>query len=126
MVVLRMGVAVLFSFLHYISSFRANLFQKGSTGAIYVFQNSGIGSKFSLKAVGGRSFAQKAELKPRNDLTEGARYGNALLNVGDLNQDGYEDFIVGAPYNGNHGSGTIYLYMGRKNFWADAKSNHGI
>ena len=101
-------------------------FQKGSTGAIYVFQNSGIGSKFSLKAVGGRSFAQKAELKPRNDVTEGARYGNALLNVGDLNQDGYEDFIVGAPYNGNHGSGTIYLYMGRKNFWADAKRNDGI
>ena len=79
-----------------------------------------------MKAVGGRSFEQKAELKARNEVTEGARYGNALLNVGDLNQDGYEDFIVGAPYNGNHGSGTIYLYKGRKNFWADAKSNHGI
>ena len=78
-----------------------------------------------LKAVGGRNKQNfEAELKPKNELSEGARYGNALLNVGDLNGDGYEDFIVGAPYNDNHG--TIYLYMGRKNFWADAKSNNGI
>ena len=108
----------------YIPFHVSSLFQKGSTGAIYVFQNSGFGSKFTLKAVGGGSFGQNAKLKPRNEVTEGARYGNALINVGDLNNDGNEDFIVGAPYNGNHG--TIYLYMGRKNFWADAKSNDGI
>ena len=77
-----------------------------------------------MKAVGGRSLKQKAQLQPTDEITEGARYGNALLNVGDLDRDGNEDFIVGAPYDGDHGS--IYLYKGRDNFWANAKHDEGM
>ncbi|XP_056295655.1 integrin alpha-6-like isoform X1 [Pseudoliparis swirei] len=36
-------------------------------------------------------------------------FGLAVENVGDINQDGYGDIAVGAPYDG---SGQVYLYYG--------------
>ena len=42
----------------------------------------------------------------------GARYGAALANVGDLDQDGFADFAVGSPFE-NEGKGAIRLYYGR-------------
>lgn len=40
---------------------------------------------------------------------EHARFGASLANAGDLNQDGFNDLIVGAPYEGN---GAIYIFHG--------------
>lgn len=40
------------------------------------------------------------------------RFGFAIANLGDLNQDGYEDIAIGAPYEGK---GTVYIYLGSKN-----------
>jgi hypothetical protein len=49
----------------------------------------------------------------------GARFGAAVAGIGDLNHDGYADFIVGAPqydyvtYAGNTGSlGAVSLFLG--------------
>lgn len=39
------------------------------------------------------------------------RFGFSLANLGDINQDGYNDLAVGAPYEGN---GAIYIYLGSK------------
>ncbi|XP_022615886.1 integrin alpha-6-like [Seriola dumerili] len=36
-------------------------------------------------------------------------FGLAVENIGDINQDGYGDIAVGAPYDG---SGQVYLYCG--------------
>ncbi|CAK6964964.1 integrin alpha-6-like [Scomber scombrus] len=36
-------------------------------------------------------------------------FGLAVENIGDINQDGYGDIAVGAPYDG---SGRVYLYYG--------------
>ncbi|XP_075336630.1 integrin alpha-6-like [Odontesthes bonariensis] len=36
-------------------------------------------------------------------------FGLAVENIGDINQDGYGDIAVGAPYDG---SGRVYLYCG--------------
>uniref|UniRef100_A0A3Q2YE91 Integrin alpha-6-like n=1 Tax=Hippocampus comes TaxID=109280 RepID=A0A3Q2YE91_HIPCM len=36
-------------------------------------------------------------------------FGLAVENIGDVNQDGYRDIAVGAPYDG---SGRVYLYCG--------------
>ncbi|KAI3351532.1 hypothetical protein L3Q82_020388 [Scortum barcoo] len=36
-------------------------------------------------------------------------FGHAVENIGDVNQDGYGDIAVGAPYDG---SGKVYLYYG--------------
>lgn len=47
-----------------------------------------------------------------NDL-----FGAALRGVGDLNNDGFEDFAIGAPANDNDGdaadAGRVYIYFGR-------------
>ena len=38
-----------------------------------------------------------------------SRFGFALSSAGDVNSDGYEDLVVGAPYEGR---GAVYLYQG--------------
>ncbi|KAL5006586.1 hypothetical protein ScPMuIL_015392 [Solemya velum] len=42
-----------------------------------------------------------------------ARFGSAITNLGDLNDDSYDDIAVGAPYE--DGSGVVYIYNGHKN-----------
>ena len=49
-------------------------------------------------------------------LASGSRFGSAIANLGDLQQDGFEDFAVGAPYDGNNHEGAIYIYRGTWNF----------
>ncbi|KAJ4448226.1 hypothetical protein ANN_10240, partial [Periplaneta americana] len=39
----------------------------------------------------------------------GAQFGTAVAALGDLDKDGYEDFVVGAPYED---AGVIYVYHG--------------
>lgn len=46
--------------------------------------------------------------------TDEDRLGFAVSNAGDVNNDGIEDIILGAPYNDDNGTnaGKIYLYSG--------------
>ncbi|XP_014607797.1 PREDICTED: integrin alpha-8-like [Polistes canadensis] len=43
----------------------------------------------------------------------GGRFGSSITCLGDIDYDGYNDIIIGAPYEGN--SGAIYLYNSDKN-----------
>ncbi|XP_059812024.1 integrin alpha-6-like isoform X1 [Hypanus sabinus] len=43
--------------------------------------------------------------------TKDSLFGLAVANIGDINQDGYEDIAVGAPYDGQ---GKVYIYHGNK------------
>lgn len=43
-----------------------------------------------------------------------ARFGLSLTTLGDINLDGYGDFAVGAPYDGLHGRGAVYIFHGSK------------
>ena len=46
------------------------------------------------------------------NVRSGSRFGSAISNVGDLHKDGFEDFVVGAPYAGQDHQGEIYVYRG--------------
>lgn len=36
----------------------------------------------------------------------------SLASLGDIDRDGYGDFVVGAPYGGPRGHGAVYIYHG--------------
>ncbi|XP_060677076.1 integrin alpha-7-like isoform X1 [Hemiscyllium ocellatum] len=64
-------------------------------GAVYVYINQ------AGKWGGVRSL--------RLNGTKDSLFGLAVANIGDINQDGFEDIAVGAPYDGN---GKVYIYHG--------------
>lgn len=41
-----------------------------------------------------------------------SRFGASMTSLGDLNNDGYLDVAVGAPYDGR---GAIYIFLGNRN-----------
>ncbi|XP_030637005.1 integrin alpha-6 [Chanos chanos] len=71
--------------------------EKGVGGAVYVYINHAHSPNWDqIKPV---SLYGKTE----------SMFGIAVEPIGDLNQDGYQDFAVGAPYEGD---GKVYLYYG--------------
>lgn len=54
-------------------------------------------------------------LTKRRGLKSRGRFGLSLASLGDINRDGYGDFAVGAPYDGPHGRGAVYIYNGSPN-----------
>ena len=71
-------------------------------GAVYIYMNSptkGIHSESqTFKLVGTE--------------VEG-RFGFSVAHAGDLNNDGFEDLVIGAPYAGK---GKLYVYLGSHEF----------
>ena len=41
------------------------------------------------------------------------RFGTALVSLGDLDLDGYDDFAVGSPFE-DEGKGAVRIYYGKK------------
>lgn len=69
-------------------------------GVIYIYKNSKNGFD-----------ANQVPVKISGPVN--ARFGYTVRNIGDVNQDGYVDIAVGAPYEGN---GAVYLFHGSMNF----------
>ncbi|XP_034742861.1 integrin alpha-6-like isoform X1 [Etheostoma cragini] len=66
-------------------------------GAVYVFvNNEGKWNKVRPTRIDG----------PQDSM-----FGLAVENLGDVNQDGFQDFAVGAPY-ADDGAGKVYMYHG--------------
>uniref|UniRef100_G3TR91 Integrin subunit alpha 8 n=1 Tax=Loxodonta africana TaxID=9785 RepID=G3TR91_LOXAF len=42
------------------------------------------------------------------------RFGSAVAHLGDLNQDGYNDIAIGAPFAGKDQQGKVLIYNGNK------------
>ena len=61
------------------------------------------------------SRAEEVELK-QPQLTPGSRFGSAIENLGDIHNDGFEDFVVSAPYFGDDKAGAIFIYRGNEHF----------
>ncbi|XP_069562179.1 integrin alpha-6b isoform X1 [Brachyistius frenatus] len=66
-------------------------------GAIYIYINPG----------GNWNKAKPTRIDGRKD----SMFGLSVENLGDINQDGYNDFAVGAPYEDN-GAGHVYIFHG--------------
>ena len=49
-------------------------------------------------------------------IASGDHSGRSVSGVGDLDKDGYDDVLVGAPFNDHNGtkSGSAYLFFGKK------------
>ncbi|XP_066469779.1 integrin alpha-5 isoform X2 [Tiliqua scincoides] len=45
---------------------------------------------------------------------EFGRFGSAIAPLGDLNQDGYNDVGIGAPFGGDAQRGVVYVYNGHR------------
>jgi len=43
----------------------------------------------------------------------GSFFGHSLAPLGDIDQDGYNDFAIGSPYDE---SGKVYIYRGNGSF----------
>uniref|UniRef100_A0A672R5F3 Integrin alpha-3-like n=1 Tax=Sinocyclocheilus grahami TaxID=75366 RepID=A0A672R5F3_SINGR len=71
---------------------------KEEGGAVYVFMNEN------------GSFREKASLLLKGK--KGSGFGFAVAAVGDVNQDGFQDLAVGAPFQD---SGKVFIWMGSKN-----------
>ncbi|XP_041671492.1 integrin alpha-3b [Cheilinus undulatus] len=70
---------------------------KDQGGAVYIFMNEN------------GSF-QKTTSVVRKGPT-GSAFGLAVAAIGDINQDGFQDVAVGAPF---HDTGRVYIWMGSK------------
>ncbi|KAM9772783.1 integrin alpha-3b isoform 1-T1 [Syngnathus typhle] len=70
---------------------------KDEGGAVYIYMNEN-GSFQNVSTMVLKGPASSA-------------FGNAVAAIGDINQDGFQDFAVGAPF---HGTGKVYIWMGSK------------
>ena len=85
-------------------------------GAIYVYYGSSDGIS--------RSSEDKLTA---SDGAAGDAFGSSLSAAGDLDADGYDDLIVGAPYDDDAGTdaGAAYVYLGSSD-GLDASSEHEL
>ncbi|KAI3365602.1 hypothetical protein L3Q82_010686 [Scortum barcoo] len=70
---------------------------KDEGGAVYIFMNEN------------GSFQKTAGMVLKGPT--GSAFGFAVAPIGDVNQDGFQDFAVGAPF---HDTGKVYIWMGSK------------
>ncbi|KAM4624015.1 integrin alpha-3b [Polymixia lowei] len=70
---------------------------KDQGGAVYVFMNEN------------GSFQKTASVVLKGPMA--SAFGFAVAPIGDVNQDGFQDFAVGAPF---HDTGKVYIWMGSK------------
>ncbi|XP_031147162.1 integrin alpha-3b [Sander lucioperca] len=70
---------------------------KDEGGAVYIFMNEN------------GSFQKTASVVLKGPSASG--FGFAVAAIGDVNQDGFQDFAVGAPF---HDTGKVYIWMGSK------------
>ena len=50
-----------------------------------------------------------------NGFKPKSRFGSTIAKLGDVNDDGFNDLAVAAPYDGDDESGIVYIFHGCQN-----------
>jgi hypothetical protein len=78
--------------------------------------NYDTGAVFIYEFLQNESKAKKLKsFTPPKSLTRGCRFGSAVANLGDIHNDGFEDFAISAPYLKNQNgkvTGAVFVYRG--------------
>ncbi|XP_067825088.1 integrin alpha-3b [Heptranchias perlo] len=72
--------------------------KKEISGAVYIYMNEA------------GKFSEQPNLVLNGSM--GSMFGHAVSSIGDINQDGFQDIAIGAPYDG---AGKVFIYHGSKN-----------
>ena len=80
---------------------------KYDVGKVKIFRFF-LGRKWQSKEV-------EVDISPP-ELTSGSQFGSAVENLGDIHNDGFEDFAVSAPYFGDNKAGAVFIYRGNGRF----------
>ena len=66
----------------------------------------------------GRNHYFNAEVKEviPKELTGGSKFGFSVANIGDIHNDGLQDFAVGAPMGGENKAGAVFIFHGCTDF----------
>lgn len=96
--------------------------QSGGGGAIYTIDPSSPGSDTSLGTNQYLAALAATNLFMAAESFDGL--GNALVNLGDVNQDGYEDMLLQA-YNAASGAGNAYVLFGSDSL-SSSTANRGL
>ncbi|XP_015777529.1 PREDICTED: integrin alpha-9-like, partial [Acropora digitifera] len=72
-------------------------------GRVYIYLNDGKG------------ILNLQDTVLSGDNKYNAHFGQAIASVGDLNADRFNDVAIGAPMEGEDGSGAVYIYHGSRN-----------
>eukprot|EP00058_Branchiostoma_floridae_P015177 XP_002600665.1 hypothetical protein BRAFLDRAFT_102446 [Branchiostoma floridae] len=81
---------------------------QGDVGRVYVFL-----CRPELRYCG--LVAAKGSIRDTTPITgrsAGGRFGTAMVALGDMDSDGFNDVAVGAPYAGKTGEGVVYIFRG--------------
>ncbi|XP_063226216.1 integrin alpha-PS5-like [Bacillus rossius redtenbacheri] len=70
--------------------------KKCDEGRVYIYHGSSVKQTFEPAGT-------------KDGFYEKGRFGTAVVSLGDIDQDGYEDIAIGAPYEGG---GKVYIYNG--------------
>ncbi|MDZ8110074.1 MAG: hypothetical protein RM338_31375 [Nostoc sp. DedQUE12a] len=87
-------------------------FGAGESYVVFGGTNIGSGSSFDLSSLNGTNGFKIS------GIVENGLLGDSVSNAGDINNDGVDDLIIGAPSasaNGNSGAGQSYVIFGGTN-----------
>ncbi|XP_014219756.1 integrin alpha-PS2 [Copidosoma floridanum] len=75
--------------------------EKIETGRVYVFYQGGGVTPYQ-------------NFDSRDGSSNRGQFGLSVASLGDMDLDGYGDFVVGEPYGGPENRGAVYVYHGSK------------